>query len=342
MTEEIEFSEDNPLSLLFPKEKYENVLILAHGDLDGIGSGLAMYEILKPNCIHIEKVFTLPHYLSKHTDCEGYDLIVLVDLAINNRSVQMAFNFMNKYAGRVVWIDHHYLSRSLRRRTADYTHYINRRKKSCIELIWELFPNFKYSPKVEEIMQLGHLTDQGQGRNLYNKALKVNLRAEETRYEIWDYAVRAVAGLELERRLLERLRFKEVRYEEVERNSQDAIDKFGQFHDRIAIVDIINYSAYTVDKTLIPFLLYDTYDVVVTKYLEKKKKKNTTKKTKLREYLTISVAPKCKLNLLNVFNLQSGAEFRITIENFNSQTHKRYTNKELVDKINRGLNQLSQ
>ena len=121
---------DTPLSLLFPKTPYENVLILAHGDLDGIGSGLALYEIIKPNAKHIEKVFTLPHYLSKHTDCAGYDLIILVDLAINNRSVQMAFNFMNKYPNKVVWIDHHYLSRNLRKKMAEYPQYINRRKRA--------------------------------------------------------------------------------------------------------------------------------------------------------------------------------------------------------------------
>lgn len=336
-----EISSDNPLSLLFPKKQYDNVLILAHGDLDGISSGLALYEILKPNSRHIEKVFTLPHYLNMHTACDGYDLIVLVDLAINNRSIQMAFNFLNKWHDKVVWIDHHYLSRNLRRKMEEYSHYINRRKKSCIELIWELFPNFKYSPKVEELMQLGHLTDQGEGNNLFNKALKVNLRAEETRYEIWDYAVMTTPALESERRLFERLKYKEQRYEEVESNSQNAIDKFGEFHDRIAIIDIINYSAHTVDKTLIPFLLYKKYDVVVTKYLEKKKK-NSNNKTKLREYLTISVAPKCKLNLLHVFNLQSGAEFRITIENLNQETNKRYTNKELIEKINIGLDQLTQ
>lgn len=326
--------------LFNPKSQYENVLILGHGDLDGIASVVAMYEILKPIANHIEKVFTLPHRINQHTACDGYDLIVLVDLAINNRSPQMSFNFMNKYRDKVVWIDHHYLSRRLREKVEDYEQYINRRRKSNLELMWELFPDQKYSPKTEELMRLGHLTDQGDGDNLFNKALKVNLKAEETRYEIFDYCIRAKEGLEMERQILERLNYKKTRYEEVEENSKEAIKKFGKFFDRIAIVDIIDYSAHTVDKTLIPFLLYEEYDVVVTKYLEKKKRK--ANKRKLREYLTISVAPNCKLNILEVFDLEVGAKFRITIQNYNPETKKKYTNKELVEKISVGLEELSE
>jgi len=330
---------DDPLKMLIPKLPYDNVLILCHGDLDGIGSGLAIYDIIRHNAKNVEKLFTLPHRIGEHTHTDVYDLIILADIAINNRSVEMAFNFIKKNHHKMLWIDHHYLSRNLKNRIKEYPHVLIERRKSCIQFIRELFPNFRWSKKVATMMDFGHLTDQGYGSNIYNKALKVNLRAEETRDEIWRWAVKLRGGEE-ERWCYERLEYKERRYIDLETNSQNAIDKLGLFHNKIAIVDIINYSESTVDKTLIPFLLYDKYDVVVTKYLEKKRKEDRNDKRKLREYLTISVAPKCRLNLLKVFNLESGAEFRITIENKNRQTKQKYTNKELIAKIENGLNRL--
>lgn len=330
---------DNPLKLMTPKIPYDNVLILAHGDLDGIGSCLAVYDIIKPHTRNIEKLFTLPHRISEHTKIDVYDLVVLADIAINNRSPEQAFNFIKKYHHKMLWIDHHYLSRNLKNRIKQYPHVLIERRKSCIQYIKELFPSFNFSPKITVIMDFGHLTDQGLGNNIFNKSLKVNLRAEETRDEIWRWAIKLKNGEE-ERWCYERLKYKETRYITLRENSQTAIDKLGIFHNKIAIVDIINYSDSTVDKTLIPFLLYDRYNVVVTKYLEKKKKGTRDDKFKLREYLTISVAPKCRLNLLKVFNLESGAEFRITIENKNKETGSKYSNDELIKKIENGLNKL--
>jgi hypothetical protein len=330
---------NDPIKMLFPRTPYNNVLILAHGDLDGIGSGLAIYDIIKDNARNVEKLFTLPHRIGEHVNTDVYDLVILADIAINNRSVEMAFNFIKKNHSKMVWIDHHYLSRNLRNRLKNYPHVLIERRKSCIEYIRELFPWFNWSRKVRELMEYGHLTDQGYGSNIYNKALKVNLRAEETRDEIWRWATKLTCGEE-ERWCYERLKYKEGRYIELEANSQHAIDKLGIFHNKIAIVDIINYSQSTVDKTLIPFLLYGDYDVVVTKYLEKKRKDSNKDTRKLREYLTISVAPKCRLNLLKVFNLESGAEFRITIENKNKANNKKYTNEELIKKIEDGLSRL--
>lgn len=330
---------DSPLRMMFPKTPYNNVLILSHGDLDGIGSCLAIYDIIKHGANNVEKLFTLPHKIGEHTHTDVYDLIILADIAINNRSVEMAFNFIKKNHHKMLWIDHHYLSRNLKNRIKEYPHVLIERRKSCIQFIRELFPKFRWSKKIATVMEFGHLTDQGYGDNKFNKALKVNLRAEETRDEIWRWATKLRGGEE-ERWCNERLEYKETRYADLETNSLNAIDKLGIFHNKIAIVDITNYSESTVDKTLIPFLLYDKYDVVVTKYLEKKRKESSKDKRKLREYLTISVAPKCRLNLLKVFNLESGANFRITIENRNKQTNTKYTNKELIAKIEDGLNRL--
>jgi len=87
---------EDPLRMMTPKMSYENVLILCHGDLDGIGSGLAIYDLIRPYAHNVEKLFTLPHRIGEHSNTDVYDLIILADIAINNRSVEMAFNFIKK------------------------------------------------------------------------------------------------------------------------------------------------------------------------------------------------------------------------------------------------------
>lgn len=308
---------------LRPEKRFNNVLILAHGDPDGIACSVALHEIFGDRIKNCECVYTLPHLIDTHTNTDPYDLILVVDLAINNRNPQMSLNFIEKNKPKLLWIDHHFIDNKLKDRLPPNV--IIRIRDSCVTLMRELFPKQKYSKKIENLLELAHETDKGNVDNLFNNALKINLQAEETRREIWEYGI-GIRNGELERYNLARIKEKAEKYKELIKNMKEAIKENTKFYDEegIAIVDMRNFRDKTVDHTNLFFTLYDMgYPVVVRKYYEKQKRSS---KRKPREYLNIARSPHKHINLVKCFGLRSGAPFRITIQN-------KWTDEEIINKI---------
>ena len=142
-------------------KQYEACLIVAHGDLDGIVSAAMMKHVLKHNCAEIECGFYRPHYIKIHNPkatkeenkgiiTKPYDLIVIVDIAVNNRDYNTVFKFIESVKHKLLWIDHHYTKRSL-------PNCIIKKKDSCVELIQEIFPLAKYPKKVNDIIRMSKL-----------------------------------------------------------------------------------------------------------------------------------------------------------------------------------------
>jgi hypothetical protein len=299
------------------KKQYKNVLFLLHGDLDGIISGVKFYPIIEPIAKRIEILFTQPHWIHEHSHADIYDLIVVLDIAVNNRDKQMTYNFIKKHGDHLVWIDHHVSPIKSKGWII-----FDSSCKSNVQLLDKVFKDQKYSAKINKLSKLAHLTDQGQGDNIYNQALKINLRNDETRKNILDYGV-SLKGGELERHSYEKIKEKADKYAEILTNTLNIVEKNRKRYGNISIVDIRNFRDKTIDKTLVFFKCYETgTPIVIMKYLSNKDGE---------EYITVSRSNNLyELNLAEVFKIPSGAKFRVTKKN-------KWSDEELVMMLTKGL-----
>jgi hypothetical protein len=302
-------------------QKYKNVGLFAHGDGDGIASAVFMYEFLKPRSENIEIIWTKPHLIGEHTHTNDYDLIVVVDIAINNRDPHMTRKWIQKHQKKLIWIDHHMSYFKLR-----FPNVIIKEKDSCIELIQEMFANFNmnFNKRAVEVMKYGHLSDIGQINNRYYKALKINLKADETRDEIFGYATKH-PRLEKVRICSKKIDEKAKIYDErIAPNTRRLFNSNSYVVDNTTFIDIRNCRTRTIDKTLLAFIAYENSDFCIIKYYNNLEEK--------REYLNISVKPDISVNLLKTFNLQSGAKYRITRPNIKKKIKSTFWKRGVGDK----------
>ena len=253
-----------------------------------------------------------PHYIKIHNPkatkeenkgiiTKPYDLIVIVDIAVNNRDYNTVFKFIESVKHKLLWIDHHYTKRSL-------PNCIIKKKDSCVELIQEIFPLAKYPKKVNDIIPLAHQTDTGYGENIFNHSLKVNLRSDEARYEIYRYLTKINSG-EIEARSLAKVLIKNIRHSLLIKNSNEALKKWTTFYKNVAIIDAIDHRDKTTNSTYMFFECYKKTKCVIYKYLSTERRKGG------EEYLKIARSNECNIHLPMLFNLPSGAKYRITKKN---------------------------
>jgi len=219
-----------------PDRKYVKPLIIAHGDLDGIVSAIMMEIIFKNNWINEpEVIFTRPHEVKRYNikaqkkenrgiKTDVYDIIIVVDIAVNNRDPQSTINFINHVKHKLLWIDHH-------PNTVDLPTCIIKKKGSCVELIGELFPDTKFNKRVKELIQFAHDTDCGQGNNIFDHSLKINLRSDEARYEIYRYGTSFVGGA-LEDNDLYKILRKDSRHLQLVKNSDEVYNTLRTIHGK--------------------------------------------------------------------------------------------------------------
>ena len=305
-------------------EHYKLALRLLHGDLDGVVSGI-MLGCIFPHVKKWETVFTFPHLINTHTHTKPYNLVVCCDLAINNRDPRKALAFINRNKNKVVWLDHHYAQ------SFDMPNVIIRKRDSMVHLLQELFPAIKYPRKVTEMIKYAHETDLGDGDNIFNHALKVRMKPNETRFEILTYGESVVGG-EAECVSLEKIEYKAGLYPSIRDNTQYAFDNFRTVVGETSFIDLRKYRRRTVDWTLLAFMTYKVSTFCVIKFMshDKRKSGDNNRNTAPKPYLKISRAPTTDVNLLTAFNLHSGADFKITIRNFNRKRNRPYQDNELA------------
>jgi len=310
-------------------KKLEKCLIVAHGDLDGIVSAIMMREIFKNTMTsEPEVIFTRPHEVKRYNEkahkkenrgikTDIYDFIIVVDIAVNNRDPQSTINFVNSVKNKLLWIDHHPT-------TVNLPTCIIQKKESCVKLISEIFPHFKFNKKVLELIEYADKTDQGDGDNVFDHSLKINLRSDEARYEIYRYGKAFVGGVIEDNDYWKILR-KDSRHKDLVRNSDEVYNTLRTTHGNISIVDMREYRDKTINSTYLFHKCYDDTPVVIFKYL------STRKEDGGEEYLKIARSNACRLHLPSLFGLKSGAAYRITIPNMRSLTSEEKANPKLTE-----------
>ena len=284
----------------------DNALIISHGDLDGVVSAVMLHQIIRPEYDNIEVIWSQPYWVAdtRYTgDLGMYDNIFISDIALNNRNIGSVMRFIQKYKGRIIWYDHHFgWSKYNIYRTAQFKMYVDERAKSCVEVIRKVHPKIQYLEKVNGLIKLAHETDQGKTNNLFHKALKINPKNNESRYEIFRYGI-SLNGGELERQALVSLKIKANKYSSIMMpNTDTVLREDSKRKDNVLFIDIRGRKRFPIDKTLLFFKGYDSGCPHVALRFHSKSNE---------ECLTI--ATKTNINLVKRFKLPSGQAYRITL-----------------------------
>jgi hypothetical protein len=283
-----------------------NALIISHGDLDGVVSAVMINQIIKSDYDNIEVVWSQPYWIAdpKYTgDLSEYDYIYIADIALNNRNIGTVMNFIQKYKGRITWYDHHFgWSKYNIYQTVQFKLYVDERAKSCVEVIRKVHPKVQYTEKINGLIKLAHETDQGIIDNLFHKALKINPKNNESRYEIFRYGT-SLNGGELERQSLVSLKVKATKYSSVMLpNTETVLKEDSKKKDGVLFIDIRNRKRFPIDKTLLFFQAYRSgCPHVVLRFNSKSNEE------------CLTVATKTNINLVKRFKLPSGQAYRITL-----------------------------
>ena len=281
-------------------------MIVSHGDLDGIISASIIsvnYNIPVENII-----FTQPFLLDKISIPEDTGEMYVVDIAVNNRNPDMTKEFIERYRDKIkLWIDHHE-GYTLLKEWLGEEKVIAGDSPSCPQLMreggfivpeeWVAAANAADRPTEYKETELSRFL---------NRALKYGILSEDeelkemimktiVRYLVKSYKNEDYTG---EERLLEEYG---KLYEEIEENTIESageIQELSGFKYKVGYIKLEREKKVDITKLFI--LAYKRYDVLIIQKYNKEDEEITLIGTKLKE-----------INLLQIFNLKSGAPFRVS------------------------------
>ena len=281
--------------------------IIAHGDLDGIISASILsinYNIPPENII-----FTQPFLLDKITIQEDVEEIYIVDIAVNNRNPNITKEFIERYRDKIkLWIDHHEGYQLLKDWLGE-ERIIAGNSPSCPQLMresgftvpeeWVAAANAADRPTEYKETELSRFL---------NRALKYGILSEDEELKemimktIVRYLVKSYKNADYtkEERLLEEYG---KLYEEIEENTIESAEEIQEilgFRYKVGYIKLEREKKVDITKLFI--LAYKRYDFLIIQKCNKEDEEITLIGTKLKE-----------VNLVSIFNLKSGAPFRISL-----------------------------
>ena len=281
--------------------------IIAHGDLDGIISASILsinYNIPPENII-----FTQPFLLDKITIQEDVEEIYIVDIAVNNRNPNITKEFIERYRDKIkLWIDHHEGYQLLKDWLGE-ERIIAGNSPSCPQLMresgftvpeeWVAAANAADRPTEYKETELSRFL---------NRALKYGILSEDEELKemimktIVRYLVKSYKNADYtkEERLLEEYG---KLYEEIEENTIESageIQEIPGFRYKVGYIKLEREKKVDITKLFI--LAYKRYDFLIIQKCNKEDEEITLIGTKLKE-----------VNLVSIFNLKSGAPFRVSL-----------------------------
>jgi hypothetical protein len=282
-------------------------IVVSHGDLDGIISASTIsinYNISPENII-----FTQPFMVDKITIQEDVEEIYVVDIAVNNRNYNMTKEFIERYRGKIrLWIDHHEGYQLLIEWLGEEK-VISGDSPSCPQLMRE--SGFTVP---EEWVAAANAADrpieykETELSIFLNRALKYGILSEDEELKemimktIVRYLVKSYKNEDYaeEERLLEEYG---KLYEEIEENTIESVGEIQEipgFKYKVGYIKLEREKK--VDITKLFMLAYKQYDIVIIQKYNKEDEEVTLIGTKLKE-----------VNLVSIFNLKSGAPFRVSL-----------------------------
>jgi hypothetical protein len=282
-------------------------LVVSHGDLDGIISASIIsvnYNIPAENII-----FTQPFLLDKISIPQDTEEICIVDIAVNNRNPETTKEFIERYRAKIrLWVDHHEGYKLLKEWVGEEK-VIAGDSPSCPQLMRE--SGFTVP---EEWVAAANAADRPTEYKetklckFLNRALKYGILSEDEELKemimktIVRYLVKSYKNENYseEERLLEEYG---KLYEEIEENTIESVGEIQEipgFKYKVGYIKLEREKK--VDITKLFMLAYKRYDIVIIQKYNKENEEVTLIGTKLKE-----------VNLVSIFNLKSGAPFRVSL-----------------------------
>ena len=282
-------------------------LIISHGDLDGLISAAVIVVNYNVDVENIE--FTQPFLIDKINVPEDVEEIYISDIAVNNRNVEMTRGFIERYRDRIIrWIDHHAGYEMIEELLGNKA--IVGDSPSCPQLMKDR--GFTVPQEWVDAANAADRPTEYKETELYvflNRALKYGIMSE-------DEAEKEKIMRTIVRYLVKRYRNEDNTeeedilkrcgnlYEEIERNTEEAAEKIVEipgFKYKVGYIKLEKDKK--VDITRLFMLAYQTYDIVIIQYINIRTDEEVSLVgTKLKD-----------INLVQLFNLKSGAPFRISL-----------------------------
>ena len=293
----------------------QKILIIAHGDLDGITSVALLAEKLGIAPEYVQVIFTQPFLVDKVKIPDEVEQVYVVDIAINNKDPEMTMNFIAKLGSKLVyWFDHHkgWL------KSMTYHFVIDDTVPACA-VMFGIPPtdirvyNACVADTRDGTLQLeGALIDEAIKSDMRNDEIRLAatklLMGDESQRSGLETAAKAYAAIQAETEQL--ADFYEVDGDiaiQYTRNQEDlletekvtGVDYLGQ----VAVVDVLDHQTPDHDYDLTQLLLkgQELADFAVAKTISPDD----------REMVT--VATKSGVNLVELFELPSGAPSRVSL-----------------------------
>jgi len=313
--------------------------IIAHGDLDGETSAALLAEKHGIETEDLNVVFTQPFLVDQVVIPDEVDQVYVVDIAINNRDPAMTEKFIANLGAKLVrWYDHHegwpehvvMGGVDFERDVSDMKYYdfiINTKVKACAILLSEYF-DIRVMDAIVADTREGELSHTGQ---LIERAVKSDMSNDQIR----TWAVKLLMGDETYRhplegaarayQLVENETYRlECEYR-VNKTRGDSIETQMWYRDQecpVAGCDNKGVFAF-VDATK------SNHQYDLTQLLLKGQELATfaiVKTINPNDEEMVTVATKSKTNLVELFDLKSGALFRVTLPAARLE--------EVIDKLN--------
>jgi len=285
-------------------ETEKKVLVVAHGDLDGIVSAVLEMKRSGLQLGTTEISFTQPYLVDKVEVAEAIQEIYIVDIAVNNRDPEMTKKFIDKIRDKLVyWVDHHQgwlpVLSQFHEQRRKFSIYEDSESAARIIAAESSFPaDFP----VEELVSDANAADTRRGKlskngRLIEEAMKADLRNDSIR----EFAVRWIVNGYEEDEDYEKLQEAQARYQKVQAETEKLVERY-KVRDDVAVLDVRDVS--------------DDYDR--TQLLVRGEQMAPTKTAVLlgknpegEEIITVATMDKA-MNLVNLFGLPSGSPFRVS------------------------------
>jgi len=277
-------------------------LLICHGDGDGIIGAAVVIKDFNLKINETEIVITQPFLLDKVKVSDDVMAIFVVDIAVNNRDIDMTINFIRENETQIVsWVDHHQ-GTGILEKLLGITLMFDDREPSCPSLLKNA--GFKMS---DDWLKAANACDRPTDfpatelSERYNKAFKVSLiEAQDGNRTAIEQVQRAFLLELLNKEKSELITDYGQRYQPILEATQKAAESFVKLVPGVGIVTLGNEK---VDKTALCTEGYKKFPIVVVRFHSLEN----------GEPMTMVATNNKELNLVTLFGLPSGPPFRINL-----------------------------
>lgn len=269
-------------------------LFIGHGDFDGVASVALLAKQLGVSAEEIRMIFTQPFLVGKIVIPDGIEEIYVVDIAVNNRDMEMTKRFIESLGNRlIVWYDHHegwHTPETTGLTIAQGGKVIAQTARACAAML---------GPSSDELVQDANAADTRQGQlsprgQLIEQATKANIADDSIRVA----AVKFLLGDESQKAVLEKAA---ESYAEKQKATEELSATY-EIVGKVAVVDTRN-STHEYDLTQLLLAGQKLAKFAVAKVVNPQSKEER-----------ITIATQSGKNLVELFGLPSGATFRVSME----------------------------